>query len=319
MEPARDLVLGPAQVPVAPGPHLQHRGVIIGADLAPGPRAQRRDRHRQGIVRVVLIAGPGGQQPHPGTQPRLNAGHPLAGRDQLLGQQVTQPAGALDRPGPPRPRGRPRHQPLHLAGRSADPQRAEWLLLRVDRHRGVRPPCAGPRRSSLPSSARSKSSIPGYRTAAGLWRAGSPRVRSCKISRARRAGFIPPASAAVSFVVSFAEFAGSRGSPPVTVIPGHGRPRPVLNAEAHTWKACWGQPLASSNLASSATCDQAIRQADHAFRLGRQGCVVSFVVSFIYAYPYKSPQNYLYGHIAGAGARFWVLLRLWPPTGHHDG
>ncbi len=26
-----------------------------------------------------------------------------------------------------------------------------------------------------------------------------------------------------------------------------------MNAEAHTWKACWGQPLRSSNLLSSAT------------------------------------------------------------------
>jgi len=27
-----------------------------------------------------------------------------------------------------------------------------------------------------------------------------------------------------------------------TVIPGHGRPWPVPNAGAHTWKACWGNP-----------------------------------------------------------------------------
>src|SRR5215469_13795996 len=28
----------------------------------------------------------------------------------------------------------------------------------------------------------------------------------------------------------------------VTVIPGHERSRPAVNAEAHTWKACWGNP-----------------------------------------------------------------------------
>jgi hypothetical protein len=61
-----------------------------------------------------------------------------------------------------------------------------------------------------------------------------------------------------------------------------------MNAEAHTWKACWGQPLRSSNLLSSATSDQAIHQAGHAFGLGPQGCVVSFLVSFIYVYRYKS-------------------------------
>ena len=33
---------------------------------------------------------------------------------------------------------------------------------------------------------------------------------------------------------------------------GHGQWRPLVNAGQHCWKACWGQPLASSNLASSA-------------------------------------------------------------------
>ncbi len=37
-----------------------------------------------------------------------------------------------------------------------------------------------------------------------------------------------------------------------TVIPGHGRARPAMNAEAHTWKACWVNTLTSSNLVSSA-------------------------------------------------------------------
>src|SRR5262249_15875703 len=38
-----------------------------------------------------------------------------------------------------------------------------------------------------------------------------------------------------------------------------GRWRTPVNAMQHCWKACWGQPLASSNLASSAmlTCDDA--------------------------------------------------------------
>ena len=34
---------------------------------------------------------------------------------------------------------------------------------------------------------------------------------------------------------------------------GHGRWRTVVNAGQHCWKACWGQPLRSSNLLSSAT------------------------------------------------------------------
>ena len=76
-------------------------------------------------------------------------------------------------------------------------------------------------------------------------------------------------------------FIGVWRGPPERQSARHGRSRPAANAGMHTWKACWGQPLASSNLASSATSDQAIHQAGHAFGLGLQGCVVSFVVSFI--------------------------------------
>ena len=89
VEPARDLVLGPAQVPVPPGPYPQHRRMVIRRHRAPGSGVQHRDRHRQGVVRVVLVTGPGGQQPHPGAQLGLHVQHPLAGGDQLLRQQVT--------------------------------------------------------------------------------------------------------------------------------------------------------------------------------------------------------------------------------------
>ena len=45
VEPAGDLVTGAGQVTVPFGPHLQHRRVILRHHLAPGPGAQRRDRH----------------------------------------------------------------------------------------------------------------------------------------------------------------------------------------------------------------------------------------------------------------------------------
>ena len=41
-----------------------------------------------------------------------------------------------------------------------------------------------------------------------------------------------------------------------------------MNARAHTWKACWGQPLRSSNLLSSAASDQAIHEPRSCVRLG---------------------------------------------------
>src|SRR5215469_11384977 len=62
-----------------------------------------------------------------------------------------------------------------------------------------------------------------------------------------------------------------------TVNPGHGRARPAMNAEAHTWKACWGQPLASSNLASSAALTCKNTQDEH-----RQDCLdVEICLSFV--------------------------------------
>ena len=108
------------------------------ATFRAGRRAQRRDGHRPGVVGVVLVRRPGRQQPHPGAQLGLHVEHPLARGHQLLGQQVAQAPGALDRPGPLRPGRCPRHQPPGLGRRGAHPQLAQRLLGLVDRHRGVR-------------------------------------------------------------------------------------------------------------------------------------------------------------------------------------
>ena len=149
MQPAGDLVTQPGQVTVPLGPHLQHRRVVLGGHLAAVLGPQRRDRHRQGIVRVVLVRVPGLQQPHPGRQLRLHVQDPLAGGDELLGQQPAQPGSALDRPGPLRPRRRPRHQLL----RPAQPRRGPGSRPAAPPPGRSPPPCAspyaGPRRSSL--------------------------------------------------------------------------------------------------------------------------------------------------------------------------
>jgi hypothetical protein len=65
MQSAHDLGTAAAQVPVALGPDLQHRRVIIGPDLPDAGRAQRRDRDRPGIIEVVLVHIAGSQQPDP--------------------------------------------------------------------------------------------------------------------------------------------------------------------------------------------------------------------------------------------------------------
>jgi len=112
--------------------------VIVGPDLPPGRRAQRRDRDGPGVVGIVFVHRPRGQQPDPGAELGLDIKDPLTRRQQLLGQQVTQPGGALDRPGPLRPGRRPRQQPLRLRHRSTHPQLTQRFLRCADRHRGMR-------------------------------------------------------------------------------------------------------------------------------------------------------------------------------------
>ena len=155
VQPAGDLVAGPGQVPVPLGPDLQHGGVIVGGHVPPDLRPQRRDRHRQGVVRVVLVGVPGLQQPHPGGQLRRHIQHLLPGGDQLLGQQVPQPGGAFHRPGPlaarppPRPAAVPPGMGRHAP--AAGPA-APHLCRSPPRYASS---CAGRSRSSRPPSAHS--------------------------------------------------------------------------------------------------------------------------------------------------------------------
>jgi len=125
VQPAHHLGPGPAQVAVALGPHLEHRRLVIGLHSARGRRAQRRDR--PGIIGVILIRATGRQQPHPGAELRRHIDHPFARCDQLLGQQVAQTAGALDRPGAFRPGRRPFQQLPRLPRRRRHPQLAQRL------------------------------------------------------------------------------------------------------------------------------------------------------------------------------------------------
>ena len=118
----------PGQVTVTFRPHLHHLGVILGADLrqvAARSAATATERASLGSFLFVTC----GQQPHPGGQLRLHVDDPLAGSDELLSQQVAEPAGTLDRPRPLLERRRPGHQPLDLIGARADPQLAEEPLV----------------------------------------------------------------------------------------------------------------------------------------------------------------------------------------------
>ena len=150
------------------GPHLQHRRVVIGGHLAAGPGPQRRDRHRQGIVRIVLIRVTSLQQPHPAGQLRLHVQHPLARRDQLLGQQPT--AGALHRPGPLRPQPPPtRRQLLGLDRRrpltGSSPSGSSAALTQPP------PPCASPCAGSTPIITAAISTLQVVHREGRTWRA----------------------------------------------------------------------------------------------------------------------------------------------------
>jgi hypothetical protein len=112
--------------------------MILGEHRALGRGPQCGDRHREGVIRVVLAGVPGLQQPHPGRQLGRHVQHLLTGGDQLLRQQAPQPGGALHRPGPLRPRRCPRQQLLRLRRAGAHPQLAQRLLDHADRHRRVR-------------------------------------------------------------------------------------------------------------------------------------------------------------------------------------
>jgi hypothetical protein len=139
MQAAGDLVAGPGQVTVPLGQDLEHGGVAVSGHLPLGPGPQRGDRHRPGVVRVILvhIAGPG--QPHPRGQLGLDIQHLLTRGGQLLGEHPAKPGGAPGRPCALRPGRRPRQQLLGLVRAGADSLPAQRLLGRADHHRGVRP------------------------------------------------------------------------------------------------------------------------------------------------------------------------------------
>jgi hypothetical protein len=71
------------------------------------------------IVRVVLVDLPGIQQPHPRGQLGRHVEHPFPGGDQLLREQMPEPARALHRPAPLRPASGPAQQHPDLSRRSA--------------------------------------------------------------------------------------------------------------------------------------------------------------------------------------------------------
>ena len=104
----------------------------------PQPRSpQRRDGDGQGVVGVVLLRLARTEQPHPRRQRRRHVHDVLPDGEELLGEEVTEPAGRLDGPQPLGIVDGPLEQPLDLQAVGPKRQLPELVLRVVDGHRRV--------------------------------------------------------------------------------------------------------------------------------------------------------------------------------------
>jgi len=137
VETVRYPVPFPAEVTIALRQDPQHHPMIGALDRSETRRAHRRDGDRAGVVRVVLVRLPRPQQPHPRRQRRRHIDDALAGVDELLGEEVAEPASGLDRPRPFLERCRPSHQAIHLGLRRPNLEAGELAFAVVERDRLV--------------------------------------------------------------------------------------------------------------------------------------------------------------------------------------
>jgi hypothetical protein len=104
---------------------------VVGChNLAPRRRSERGDRDGERIVRVVLVRPPDAQDTDPRGQGRGHVQDGLVGGEELLGEQVAEPARGLDRPGSLAQRFSPPQQLRDLRARRSDPGRATSASLR---------------------------------------------------------------------------------------------------------------------------------------------------------------------------------------------
>lgn len=139
MEATSGPVPGPTQIDVALRQQAQHTHMVRSVDRDHLRRAERRHGHGPGVVGVVLLRPTAAQQPDPRRQRGGHVDHGLPGGQELLGEQITQPAGRLHRPRPLLELGRPPKKLLRLTASRSDPEPGQFRLGLVDGHRGVRP------------------------------------------------------------------------------------------------------------------------------------------------------------------------------------
>jgi hypothetical protein len=93
VEPADQPGPHPAEIVIALGQQPHDLGVIGRFDPAQTLRAQGGDRHRQGVVGIVLIRTTRAEQADSRGQRRRDVDDVLSSVDELLGQQVAETAG----------------------------------------------------------------------------------------------------------------------------------------------------------------------------------------------------------------------------------
>jgi hypothetical protein len=175
--------------------------------------------------------------------------------------------------------------------------------------------CARRIRRTTAAESRTASTAYGFRT----------RRRPLLRRAAAQGAAWPPVSVSVSLIHPRpAPFTSGR---PGRVRAGRGRWRTPVNAGQHCWKACWGQPLRSSNLLSSATltCDDALGLCSRAAHIAQR---VSHFLSQFESWPYalfrtnrcggtlRGHTLYLVRDVAGVSERNGARRRSVRPTVH---
>ena len=137
VEPVDRLAALLGQFITAVGQQPQHRRLPVGDDLAQVPARCGDLGDAQRVEPVRLAAVTGAQQADLRRQGGRHVHDRLAGSDELLRQQPSEPVAALDRPAPGRPCGGPAEQrPGHRRG-GDHLEFAELLPVLVDRDRRV--------------------------------------------------------------------------------------------------------------------------------------------------------------------------------------
>src|SRR3954447_26493500 len=114
MQTAYGLRAEASEIVMAARPDPQDHRLVFTGHFAKTVRPQRCDRDRSLVVLVGLVDLAAVEQPHPRAELGRHVDDPFARGDELLGQQLPEPACAFNGPGALRPAIRPLPEPFGL-------------------------------------------------------------------------------------------------------------------------------------------------------------------------------------------------------------